>query len=315
VNYAELIAHTFDQLGVDLVAEYNCFQPPYNLQSGWPLRLPDVEFGTNTLVLLHFQDFVTPGLPELKQIQSHYGQRANQVVVTYWSHGLDQEYFGPVNLIEFSNHNLATCESIAARQEEWLPHFDQLRTNAWQCLNGRECSHRQRVADVLRTWPNGVLSYGNQIALSEWAYSSYRGTENDENFVRLASLYSQCTVNIVTETQYDSRPGIVTEKTLQAMIAGQIPIVIGHPGVVQDCQELGFDMFEDLVDTSYDWLPNNQRVEAALELNQNLILGNINLAPYQARLQRQRDFVLDVYPNWIRANFVRQAQSCASKIF
>jgi hypothetical protein len=314
VNYAELIAYTFQHLGIDLIAEYNCFQPPYSSQSGWPLRLPGVDFGPRTLVLLHFQDFVTPGLTELAQIQTHYGQHSNQVVVTYWSHGLDQLYSGPINLIEFSNHNLATCESIAKRQSEWLPYFDQLRTMSWQCLNGRECSHRQRVADVLQPWPNGVLSYGNQIALPEWAYSTYRGTENDENFVRLSPLYSQCAVNIVTETQYDARPGIVTEKTLQAMIAGQIPVVIGHPGIVQDCRELGFDMFEDLVNTSYDWLSNDQRAEAALELNKELILGNINLVPYQERLQRQQNFVLDMYPKWIRANFVRQAQSCASKI-
>ena len=314
MNYAELIAHTFQQLDIDLIAEYNCFQPPYNSQSGWPLRLPSVDFGPRTLVLLHFQDFVTTGLTELEQIQAHYGQYSNQVVVTYWSHGLDQLYTGPINLIEFSNHNLATCESIAKRQSEWQPYFDQLRTTSWQCLNGRECSHRQRVVDVLQTWPNGVLSYGNQIALPKWAYSTYRGTENDENFVRLSPLYAQCAVNIVTETQYDARPGIVTEKTLQAMIAGQIPVIIGHPGVVQDCQELGFDMFDDLVNISYDWLPNDQRAEAALEFNRELILGNVDLKPYQERLQRQQNFVLDMYPKWIRANFVRLAQSCAIKI-
>ena len=314
MNYAELISTTFQQLGIDLIAEYNCFQPPYNSQSGWPLRLPDVEFGPHTLVLLHFQDFVTPGLAEIAQVEAHYHHYANQVVITYWSHGLDQLYSGPVNLIEFSNHNLATCQSIAKRQSEWLPYFDQRRTKAWQCLNGRECSHRQRVADILRTWPNGVLSYGNQIPLHEWAYSTYRGTENDENFVRLSPLYSQCAVNIVTETQYDAWPGIVTEKTLQAMIAGQVPVVIGHPGIVQDCQELGFDMFEDLVDVSYDWLPNDQRAEAALELNRELILGNRDLTPYQQRLKRQQNFVLDAYPKWIQANFVQQAQSCASKI-
>jgi hypothetical protein len=314
VNYAELIAHTFDQLGVELVAEYNCFQPPYNSQSGWPLRLPNVEFGPRTLILLHFQDFVTPGLTELAQVQSHYGQHSNQVVVTYWSHGLDQLYSGPINLIEFSNHNLATCETIRKRQTEWQYHFEQPRSMAWQCLNGRKCNHRLQVVNILKTWPDGILSYGDEILLDQWNYSSYRGTENDKNFVRLAPLYSQCSVNIVTETQYEDRPGIITEKTLQAMIAGQIPILIGHPGIVQDCRELGFDMFEDLVNTSYDWLPNDRRVEEALKLNKELILGNIDLKPYQERLQHQKQFVLDVYPNWIRANFVRQAQSCAIKI-
>ena len=227
------------------------------------------------------------------------------------SHGLEQCYQGAISLIEYNNHNLYTCESIAQRQAEWQHYFEQPRSRAWQCLNGRKCSHRKRAADVLKHWPNGILSYGDEIQLDQWDYSSYRGTENDENFVRLAPLYAQCAVNIVTETQYDDRPGVISEKTLQAMIAGQIPIVIGHPGIVQSCQELGFDMFEDLVDISYDWLPNDIRVEAALTLNRELILGNYDLASHQDRLKRQQDFVLDAYPKWIRANFVRQAQSCS----
>jgi len=230
------------------------------------------------------------------------------------SHGMEQCYQGAISLIEYNNHNLYTCESIAQRHVEWQHYFTQPRSRAWQCLNGRTCSHRKRVADVLKHWPNGILSYGDEILLDQWDYSSYQGTENDENFVRLAPLYAQCAVNIVTETQYDDRPGVISEKTLQAMIAKQIPIVIGHPGVVQSCRELGFDMFEDLVDTSYDWLSNDQRAETALELNQDLILGNCDLTPYQQRLKRQQDFVLDAYPKWIRSNFVHQAKSCASKI-
>ena len=316
MSYDQLIAETFRTLGADLVAQYNCFDPPYDYEKGWPLKLPDVEFGPKTLLLLHFQDFVSVGQPikELIKVEEKYGANCNQVVVTYWSHGLDKCYNGAINLIEFSNHNLYTCESIAQRQAEWQHYFDKPRSLPWQCLNGRTCKHRLRVVNVLKNWSNGILSYGHEILLDQWDYHSYRGTENDENFVRLAPLYAQCAVNIVTETQYDARPGIVTEKTLQAMIAGQIPIVIGHPGIVQDCQELGFDMFEDLVDISYDWLPNDQRAEAALTLNQDLILGNIDLSKYQERLQRQKEFVLDSYSNWIQANFVRQAQSCAIKI-
>ena len=317
MTYDQLMAHTFDSLDIDSVIVYNCFQPPYDYDHGWPLKLPDVEFGPKTLLLLHFQDFVSTGQPvrELAKVEQKYGSNCNQVVVAHMSHGLEQCYQGAISLIEYNNHNLYTCESIAQRQTEWRHYFEQPRSRAWQCLNGRKCSHRKRTADVLKHWPNGILSYGDEILLDQWDYSSYRGTENDENFVRLAPLYAQCAVNIVTETQYDDRPGVISEKTLQAMIAKQIPIVIGHPGVVQSCQELGFDMFEDLVDTSYDWLPNDQRVETALELNQQLILGNRDLTSYQERLERQKDFVLDTYPKWIRSNFVHQAQSCASKIF
>ena len=314
--YDQLMEHTFRSLGIDAVIVNNCFDPIYDDEQGWSLKLPDVTFGPKTLLILHFQDRVTAGNPvvELAKVEAKYGVNCNRVVVVHMSHGMEQCYQGTINLIEYNNHNLYTCESIAQRHVEWQNYFTQSKSYAWQCLNGRKCSHRKRIADVLKHWPNGILSYGDEILLDQWNYSSYRGTENDENFVRLAPLYAQCAVNIVTETQYNDRPGVISEKTLQAMIAKQIPIVIGHPGAVQSCQELGFDMFEDLVDISYDWLPNDIRVEAALTLNRELILGNRDLVSYQDRLKRQQDFVLDAYPKWIRANFVRQAQSCASKI-
>lgn len=316
MDYTQIINKNLTELGFDIVPVYNCFDIGYDPVRGWPMKMPDVEFGPRTLLVLHFQDFVTPGFPvlELSKVEQHYGQHADQVLVTYWSHGMDYGYTGPVNLIEFSNHNMTTCVSIAGRYQEWSKHFEQPRDLAWQCLNGRMCSHRLRAADLLRNWAGGTLSYGDQILLPEWAYSTYRGTENDENFARLAPLYARTKVNIVTETLYDARPGIVSEKTLMAMIARQIPIVIGHPGIVQDCRELGFDMFEDVVDTSYDWLPNDQRVEQALLRNQDLILGKIDLDPYQERLEAQQKFVLDDYATIIELRFARDCKKLAQSI-
>jgi hypothetical protein len=307
MDHTVLFDQTLTGLGFDLVPVYNCFDVGYRADQGWPLKLPDVDFTANTLLLLHFQDFVTPtatGCVELEQVERHYGSRANQVLVTYWSHGLDRVYRGPVNLIEFSSHNMQTIQGAVATQHQWQPAFEQPRTQAWQCLNGRMCLHRRRAVDQLLQFENGCLSYGNEIALPEWSYQTYRGTENHDNFVRLAPLYARSAVNIVTETQYDSRPGIVTEKTLQAMIAKQIPIVIGHPGIVQDCKELGFDMFDDVVDCGYDWAPNHSRVELAIDLNRKLIRGDIDLAPYQARLNAQQKFVLEQYVGQLSQQFI-----------
>ena len=89
------------------------------------------------------------------------------------------------------------------------------------------------------------------------------------------------------------------------MAAEQIPVVIGHAGIVQHCKELGFDMFTDLVDTSYDSMPNNRRAEQALLLNQDLIQGRIDLAPYRERLRAQREFLLDDYPTMMEMRFQR----------
>lgn len=314
MDYSILFCQTLTGLGFDLHSQYTCFDTGYHPDTGWPLKLPDIEFGANTLLLLHFQDFVTStdqGIVELQKVEQHYGSRANQVLVTYWSHGLDQYYQGPLNLIEFSSHNLQTVTQIGAMATQWLPTIDQ-KTKQWQCLNGRMCQHRRRAVDILSSWPNGVLSYGTEIALPQWAYDSYRGVENEENFMRLLPVYSQCQVNIVTETQYDQAPGIVTEKTIMAMLAGQIPIVIGHPGIVQDCRELGFDMFDDVVDTSYDNLPNDCRVEQAILRNSDLIQGRKDLTPYQSRLQRQRTWLIEQWPQIMAQRFQSDCAKLAS---
>lgn len=307
MDYSGFFYKTLTDLGYKLKPVYNCYDMGYDPVAGWPLKLP--EFADDELLLLHFQDFFTNRdgrVLELDRVAEHYGERANHVLVTYWNHGLN--YNGPLNVIEYSNHNHDTVTSIAARWHEWKHILDMPKTHAWQCLNGRTCPHRMRVMQVLRTWENGILSYGNDIPLPDWAYSTYRGTENDENFVRLANVYGSCAVNIVTETEYDTAPGIVSEKTLMAFAAQQIPIVIGHQGIVQHCKELGFDMFDDLVDTSYDVLPNEFRAEQALLRNRDLIMGNIDLTPYQERLRQNRVFLLDDFPTLIELRFKRDCE-------
>jgi hypothetical protein len=127
-------------------------------------------------------------------------------------------------------------------------------------------------------------------------------------------LYGRTAVNIVTETEYDTAPGIVTEKTLMAIAAGQIPIVIGHQGIVQHCRELGFDMFDDLVNTSYDTLPNDVRLEQAILLNRDLIMGHRDLAPYQDRIQANRDYMLDDWPTLMELKFIRDCERLASDL-
>lgn len=317
MDYSVLFDQTLTELGFDLVPEWNCFEPPYDPVHGWPLKLPEFSpTSERSLLLLHFQDFFTNKggrVVELDRVADHYGKHADQVLVTYWNHGL--EYNGPVNVIEFSNHNYDLAHALQQRWSEWKHIVERPRTG-WQCLNGRMCPHRQRVVDLLKQWDNGTLSYGDQTLLPEWAYSTYRGTENDENFIRLNKVYGSHAVNIVTETEYNTSPGIITEKTLMAFAAEQIPIVIGHQGIVQHCRELGFDMFDDLVDTSYDQLPNDQRVEQALLQNRDVIIGNIDLAPFKERLERNRVFLLNDFPTMMALRFKRDCELLAqSRLF
>lgn len=307
MDYGKLLAQVFQEHGISPLIQFNAFASKTPDDRHWILTLPDVDFSPDTLLVIEFQDYVTMGdngVYETEQVRQHYKDRADQVVVVHWTHGLGRYVYGGPHTLEFSAHNYRECTELLQRLPEWQQIAQSPKARAWQCLNGRICPHRIRVASILEQWSDGILTLGDERSLPGWPYSTYRGTENFDNFVRLSDVYGSCAVNVVTETQYDHAPGIITEKTFYAMAAGQIPIIIGHPGAVQDLQELGFDVFPDIVDTSYDRMPNGVRAEMALSLNRHLIEGHVDLAAVAHRLERQRQRVLS-YPN-IMSNRLRQ---------
>lgn len=316
MDYTFFFANTLTTLGITVVPVWNAFDHNYNENTGWPIKLPVVSWTSDTVLLMHFQDFVTHRdgrIVELDQLADHYGGRADQIIVTHMHHGLEKLYSGPVHLIEYSNHNVREMTRLLDRKDQWLAVVEQPKTQAWQCLNGRLCEHRFRAAAVLQHWPNGVLSLGTEIPLPRWHYGTYAGTENDENFVRLLWVYGSCAVNIITETQYNHWPGVISEKTLLAFVSQQLPVLISYAGAVADTRDLGFDMFDDIIDHSYDCLPNNQRAEQALLRNQQLIQSPPDLAAYQARLKTNRDHALYTLPRYYQKLFERGARDFADR--
>ena len=69
------------------------------------------------------------------------------------------------------------------------------------------------------------------------------------------------------------RTRFLTEKTFKAFALRQIPIWVAVPGLVEEVRKLGFDLFEDIVDHSYDQIqdPDQRRqkiVETVIDLDQ-----------------------------------------------
>lgn len=74
-------------------------------------------------------------------------------------------------------------------------------------------------------------------------------------------------INVITETGYGCHPempyerqGIqhasLTEKTYKCFVMGQIPLWLSAMNTVKWARELGFDVFDDIVDHSYDQEPD-----------------------------------------------------------
>lgn len=309
------LEQTWRSLPVRIQPVWNSLIIPQQDPPLWDLDLPDIE--PESILTINCQDYVNirnGRVVEFDKIEQRYQGNLDRVWVTYWNHGIDKIYHGPLNVIEFSTHNYGTCIELAQSANKWNWIWSTTKTQAWQCLNGRLCGHRLRVCDILKNWSNGTLSLGSEIPLIESEFTDYSlySYNNIMNWMHLLPVYARCAVNIVTETLYDETPGIVTEKSIMAFAARQVPIVIGHQGIVKHCRELGFDMFDDLVDISYDDLPNDVRVEQALMRNQDLILGQIDLSPYQERLKQQSDFVLYTFPEQRLEHLQKRCQELLS---
>jgi hypothetical protein len=310
-HYNDVLQRPFKDAGFDVVYEFAALQPPYS-PGMWPLRFPEVEWTDNTVVIMHCQDFVSivdSACPELLAIENHYGDRAKQVVIVHWTINLQSVYSGPMHLIYFPAHSYGLLNNLSQTQNDWKPGLLTERHTNWQCLNGTTRKHRGLIAYYMQdNFTNGVLSYGEKIPLPKWDFSTYYGCENEINWQRLQPVYSSCNVNIVTETQYYETPGIVTEKTLMAFLGLQIPVFIGYRGMIDHIEDLGFDVFRDLVETDYDYYQDDVRWQQAIDLNKDIINGKFDRDYYLDRLKTNQEHALNIWPTQLVNQFRQNAE-------
>ena len=131
--------------------------------------------------------------------------------------------------------------------------------------------HRQMILD-------GFLQLKENTAPAD-SYDIYKDIgliQNTSNFARsLREKYRSSFVELVTETTF-AEPAIhLTEKTLHAFLGYNFPIVLGSVGTVEFLRNLGFDMFDDVVDHTYDTDPDPVgRVVNAINSNYHLLASS-----------------------------------------
>jgi len=93
---------------------------------------------------------------------------------------------------------------------------------------------------------------------------------NFEN--KLRSMYQNSFVEIVGESQFAAPSFFVTEKTAHSFYGCNFPIIMNGCGTVAHLRELGLDMFDDIIDHTYDSIANPfDRIVTAIESNRRLI--------------------------------------------
>lgn len=138
--------------------------------------------------------------------------------------------------------------------------------------------HRDYL-ELLDEW-SGLLSKGYSSIKDRPFHSvghrqiySTGQSDNALNFdSSLRSLYKNSAVEIVNETQFDAPGYHVTEKFLNSVYGFNIPIILGPMRLTDYLEDLGFDMFRDVVDTTHDTVNTpGLRILSALLKNQRLL--------------------------------------------
>ena len=80
---------------------------------------------------------------------------------------------------------------------------------------------------------------------------------NDIEHDQTKPMFHSCLFNLVAESSSQTDPEtwkskFISEKTFKAFGLRQIPVWFAVPGLVTEIRKLGFDMFDDIVDHSYD---------------------------------------------------------------
>lgn len=110
---------------------------------------------------------------------------------------------------------------------------------------------------------------------------------NAATYARLlkTKVFEPTCLSLITEPAFYERETIITEKTLMAIWAGTLPLWVGGWRCADVMRELGFDVFDDVIDHGYQDLSDPvERCQQAMYRNQHLLVGPIDLSSFHARM-------------------------------
>lgn len=131
---------------------------------------------------------------------------------------------------------------------------------------------------------------GNELVMQRgFRGGSYLNAETYKILLK-ENVFEPTAVSLITEPAYHERETIVTEKTIMSIYGGTVPVWVGGWRIADYMKDLGFDVFDDMVDHGYQSLPDpEQRCLRAVLDNQHLLHHPVQADP--ARLQHNLDLL------------------------
>lgn len=102
----------------------------------------------------------------------------------------------------------------------------------------------------------------------------YRHIKNCENYQRFLQkeVFEPTCISVITEPAFFEKESILTEKTIMSIYSGTLPIWVGGWRCADALRKFGFDVFDDVVDHSYQNMEDPfDRCYYAIERNLDLL--------------------------------------------
>jgi hypothetical protein len=97
---------------------------------------------------------------------------------------------------------------------------------------------------------------------------------NSQNYKQLLqkTVFEPSCISLITEPVFIERESILTEKTIMSVYSGTLPIWVGGWRCADALRSFGFDVFDDIIDHSYQSLEDPiKRIDKSIERNLDLL--------------------------------------------
>lgn len=182
------------------------------------------------------------------------GRRSHRVMLTSLLYGLKLDNFGLISCM-FKDNLVSLSDQLG-----WIFTDEQ-----------------QEVKNIIANGFDQLKNAEILLPADRENIGNYPNSANGNNFKNsLVNYYRETFVEIITETSCTERCFNLTEKTLNSVYGKSFPIFISSPGIVAFLRGMGIDVFDDIINHSYDTIENPvDRIYQAVSSNIELLTDNI----------------------------------------
>lgn len=220
---------------------------------------------------------------------------------------------------------LCACFGVASWNKQIS--ISEPRPYMYSCLNRNSHIHRIINWLTLRDVPNGLWSMYNLETTDVVSNINDLGDLNNQWQQEKKLLSSECIndlscnhpaftqsyINIVTETIMRGEV-FIGEKTWKPIASGQFFLILGCAGTVSYLRNIGVDVFDDIIDHSYDLEPDwRKRIQLMQQSFQKLVSMNVAdlwQQTQQRRAQNRTNFFNGHFIN----SYIKEINDSISKI-